>query len=472
MYTHTHIYIYIAPGALFEYLKMVGHPQHGVLTEPKYAVMKMWRENGFTVKAPSAFTPHYIQRHVLTRHDKDQEPDIVKRSNSLKKAEQDMKKVERELFEEHDYTNALLYFQQLGNVRTMETDFRDYMISQLEIARAENQRATSNAKMCAEMLSENEERYVTMVHRLQNRAACVESAANHEFDRRFYHDSELMNLQRTVQSYAAFQRKERDDVEPMFALHQASRPIQAIGNSLREYKSYVDHDIFKYKRDIVNRDKKIADLEYTISQFNVDLHAQTKRGDDALAALAKANGQVRKAAKTIVINQVQAEMMRQTAWKKSARWASKCHFLETKIERLRSMVCKGVKVSNPMVVSMVKAVNNVLDIVSKTSLDCMYETARMEEEDALSNEMRIEDLRLALLEEAKAAASGKKGKKKKGKKGGKKSGKGKGKGKGKAAAVGKGKGKGKAAAAAKKAGGGKKATGKAGKVSAVKKKKK
>ena len=59
-------------GALFEYLKLVGHPQQNIQTEPKYAVMKMWRENGFTVKAPGAFTPHYIQRHVLTRHDTDQ----------------------------------------------------------------------------------------------------------------------------------------------------------------------------------------------------------------------------------------------------------------------------------------------------------------------------------------------------------------------------------------------------------------
>jgi hypothetical protein len=124
------------------------------------------------------------------------------------------------------------------------------------------------------------------------------------------------------------------------------------------------------------------------------------------------------------------------------------------------------------VVSMVKAVNNVLDIVANVSLNEMYETSRMEDEDKRSHEMRVEDLRLALLEEAKNA--GKKGKKtKKGKKGAKGKGKGKGKakgkGKGKAAAKGNGKGK---AAPKKSAGGAKKATGKAGKVSAVKKKKK
>lgn len=459
-------------GALFEYLKKVGHPQQGILTEPKFAVMKMWRENGFTVKAPKAFTPHYIQRHVFTRHDTDQEPDILSRSNNLKKAEKAMKDVERELFEEHDYTNALLYFQQLGNVRTMETDFRNYMIAQLEIARAENQRATSNAKLGAEMLEENESRYIEMVHTLQRRAACVESAADHEFDRRFRADTELANLQRTVMSYASFQRGERDDVEPMHALHKASKPIQHIGNTLREYKSLVDYDIYNYRREIVKRDEHIARLNDEIAHMKVDYDAQVRRGDDALAALAKANGQVRKAAKTIVINQVQAEVMQQQTWKKSVRWASRCHFLELKIERLRSMVCKGVKVDNPMVVSMVKAVNNVLDIVANVSLNEMYETSRMEDEDKRSHEMRVEDLRLALLEEAKNA--GKKGKKtKKGKKGAKGKGKGKGKakgkGKGKAAAKGNGKGK---AAPKKSAGGAKKATGKAGKVSAVKKKKK
>jgi len=451
-------------GALFEYLKMVGHPQEGILTEPKFAVMKMWRDNGFTTKATKAFTPHYIQRHVLTRHDADQEPDILSRSNNLKKAEKAMKEVERELFEEHDYTNALLYFQQLGNVRTMETDFRDYMITQLEIARAENQRATSNAKLGAEMLEENESRYLEMVHRLQRRAACVESAANHEFDRRFQADTELANLRRTVMSYAAFQRQERDDVEPLHALHKASKGMQQIGNSLREYKSLVDFDIYNYRREIVRRDEHIAALNAEIAHMKVDYDFQVNRGDDALAALAKANGQVRKAAKTIVLNQVQAEAKQQQAWQKSVRWASRCHFLEKKIARLRTMVCNGIKVDSPMVVSMVKAVNNVLDLVEKKELGEMYETARMECEDKLAHEMRVEDLRLALLEEA---ANAKKGKKKKAKKGAKK-GKGKGKGKGGA----KGKGKGKAAAGKKSAGGAKKATGKAGKVSAVKKKKK
>ena len=242
--------------------------------------------------------------------------------------------------------------------------------------------------------------------------------------------------------------------------------MQNICNSLREYKSYVDHDIFKYRRDIAQRDEKIASLEYRISQFNIDLNAEKKRGDDALEALAKANSQVRKAAKMIVMNQVQAEAMRQTAWKKSVRWASKCNFLEAKIEKLRAMVCNGIKVNNPMVVSLVKAVNNVLDIVAKISLDEMYETSRMEDEDKLANEIRIEELRLALLEEAKNAA--KNGKKKKGKKDKKGA---KGKGQGKKGAKGKAGGKGKGKAAPKK-GGAKKATGKTGKVSAVKKKKK
>lgn len=459
-------------GALLEYLKKVGHPQKGLQSDPKQAVMKMWRESGFTVKAPKAFTPHYIQRHVLTRHDAEQGADIISRTAKLKSAEAAMKRVERELFEEHDYTNALSYFQQLGAVRTMEKDFRDYMTAQLEIARSESSRAVSNAKLSSEMLEESEERYVTMVHTLQERAACVESAANHEFSRRFQNDADLACLLRTLRSYLAHQRGEREDVERIPNLHKASEPMRAVSNSLREFKSLVDHEVFKYQRSVRQHEEEIAALKGEVAELREQLEGQKKRGDEALSSLHRANQQVQRAARMIVMEREQSNAVRLAAWRSSARWAGRCHFLEGKMARLKRLVTTAASASHPTVVSMTRAVNNVLELLPRVALQEIYETARMEEEDKLSNDVRVEELRLKLLEEANAG-KGKKKKLKKGKKGAKSS-KGKGKAsKGKAKAGGKS-GKSPAKKSTAKKGAVKKTTakGKAGKVSSVKKVKK
>ncbi|CAE7637064.1 unnamed protein product, partial [Symbiodinium microadriaticum] len=368
-------------GALFEYLKSIGQGFNTCLPDPKQAVMKIWRRGGFHESNKDTFTPHYIQRRVLTRHDSELSEDIASRAATLKTIENSLKHVERELFEEHDYTNALMFFQKIGDVRRLETEFRDYLINKLELARAELSREKSNQEMAASMLAESETRYVSGLEFFNEQLAQYEISSEHDISSRFRMDLELTSLSQTMQSYAA--------------AHSAQSMAIAASANEDKHDAYIDYD------GMVEVDTAAALKTISTQQMR----------DDALDAVESAHKEIRFCAGKLVNMKIEADAVKKQAWESSVRWSGRCNFMERKIAQLRDIVHTGIQTQDKLVVSMCRAINNVLSLVPSESLQELYEGAGMEQEDRLSEEIRQEEARLALVAppKGKGKSKGKKG---------------------------------------------------------------
>lgn len=404
-------------GALFEYLKSIGQGFNTCLPDPKLAVMKIWRRGGFHENDQNTFTPHYIQRRVLTRHDSELAEDIASRAAKLKVVENSLKHVERELFEEHDYTNALMFFQKIGDVRRLETEFRDYLINKLELARSELSRADSNQQLAADMLAEGESRYVSGLEMFNEQLAHYEISSQHDMQARCRMDLELTSLCKTVESYAAEHSSQSQHIRAaanedkhdayidyenchlreMPYIERYNKHIRRIYNSLMQYRGMVEVDSAAALKTISMQQNEIFRLQKTIEDLNVTVRDEKKRGDDALDALESAHKEIRFCAKKMVSMKVEAEAVRREAWKTTIRWSGRCDFLERKIGQLKTIVRTGIQTQDKLVVSMCRAINSVLAMVPEESLQELYELAAMEIEDQLSEEVRQEEIRLAAI---------------------------------------------------------------------------
>ena len=453
-------------GALFEYLKSIGQGFNTCLPDPKLAVMKIWRRGGFHENSKDVFTPHYIQRRVLTRHDTDLSEDIATRAAKLKTIESSLKHVERELYEEHDYTNALTFFQKIADVRRLETEFRDYLINKLELARSELSREKSNQQMAASMLAEGEDRYVKGLEQFNEQLALFEVSSDHDMSSRFQMDQQLTSLERTAESYRqahseqslalsampnedkhnAYIDYEGSSVREIAHIERYNAHIRRIYNSLLQYRGMVEIDTAAALKTISTQQMTIFERNDEIEALKEKVRLEAQRADAALDALASAHKEIKYCAGKLVRMKIEADTAKKQAWQSSIRWSGRCHFLESKIGQLKDIVLTGIQTENKLVVSMCRAINNVLSLMPSEGLQELYEGANMELEDRRSEEMRQEEARLALTSapKTKGKKKGTAGKKSGGaKKGGAKKSSGGGK---KAAAKG---GAGKAGAASK-----------------------
>jgi hypothetical protein len=94
-------------GAIHEYILSTGHPQLSLRQDPRKFLMKMWNDGGF-IDENRAFVPFYINREVQKRNDWVTQPDIAEKLNILRDMQENTKRAERDIVEEHDYKNILV----------------------------------------------------------------------------------------------------------------------------------------------------------------------------------------------------------------------------------------------------------------------------------------------------------------------------------------------------------------------------
>lgn len=62
-------------GALFEYLRQIGHPVLTEFLDPKQTVISIWEKGGL-LETKKAFTPHFVRREIKPRYQSIQAEDI------------------------------------------------------------------------------------------------------------------------------------------------------------------------------------------------------------------------------------------------------------------------------------------------------------------------------------------------------------------------------------------------------------
>lgn len=130
-----HFAYLVVTGAIFEYLRSIGHPVHSEYLDPKSTLMDIWMNGGFVSDQRKSFTPHFIVREIKKRYQTVQSVDISVRLEKLLQCQEKTKRAEKEVIAEHDYTNILYYFRSMHELRALESDMRDYLIEQLETTR-------------------------------------------------------------------------------------------------------------------------------------------------------------------------------------------------------------------------------------------------------------------------------------------------------------------------------------------------
>jgi hypothetical protein len=413
--------------AIFEYLKSIGVPMMTCFPDPKQALMKIWRKGGFG-EIPGAFTPHYVVKRILTRFDEDVALDISSRLAKLKQMELSLKVTEREVYEDHDYSNILHYFQKLNNLRTFETESRDYFVTELEKTRSEISRSASNAKWAHQMLLELEERFIFVTDYLNQQIALYETSHENEMKSRFVMDSMLVRLRSVLTSVLEEQQGLNNtpyhagDVVPSSAyiarrMHRTKdmhpeivdmhNTLMALRTKIRVDEGNFQAQITQLENDVASRDDHIRKLEE--EKMNM------QREIDRLKNVQQKNEiEIKYCAKKLVTMKVEGDAVRHAAWTSLLQAGVKKAEINNKIELLKPIIRQGVLSSSYEASKMCLHVNQIFGFLSREVAMQFREIAAMQAEDLPSCKY-ISDMI-----ETESTAPKKKGKKGKKAKGGKK----------------------------------------------------
>jgi hypothetical protein len=411
-------------GALFEYLKSIGHP---IITsqDPKQTVMKIWRQGGFQEYSETSFTPHYLQKRVVTRHDAEQSPDIAVRQERLKAAEVLIKYTERELFEEHNYTNALTFFQQLGEMRRQEAEFRDYLINQLELVRSQISRAESNVKLAHEMTGEGEERYLRGVHELTEKLSVYEVAYEHEMQGRVNTLQDIASLEEIVRSMAQVFTRHRQVIHSSSPRDKAANFRQFLQSSSSEskWKTLPPQTLQRYNRHLQNiyrtvtcegwahrqvdeiltttitdQERRLTEQQKVIDKLNETLLQKDQKIRRLEEEVKRREREIALAASELTHRYVTNLAVRKEAWQMGIRMTGRVNHLEDKLRSIEAILKTAIQItSNKLLISFCQGINNVLEIVPAVTMTELYEGGEMRVEDRLSELVRQDEIRVALL---------------------------------------------------------------------------
>ena len=124
---------------ILEYLRSIGHPAHSMSrVNPKDSVLAMWISGGFlTSQPPGGFTPYFIARNVKRRYLTEEHSEIKRKMDVIRMQVERAKDMERLLLSENGYGHIVRYFREVSELRLLENAFRDHLMSELDISRAE-----------------------------------------------------------------------------------------------------------------------------------------------------------------------------------------------------------------------------------------------------------------------------------------------------------------------------------------------
>lgn len=389
-------------GALFEYLKSIGYPMITCFADPKPATMKVLRR-GLFAEGAAPFTPHYICRRVQPRYDWVQSQDIAPKLAKLREVELFVKRTEKEVMEEDDYTNMLLFLQKMHELRRLENEFRDYATAELEISRSKLDRAESNEKMAKDMLVDCERRYMVVSEDLNKKLAHRESVGDELATEKILLDTQLRRLRKVLQSCQAVTaarcegRSPLDPpvVAPISVMHDISscfKNVRDLHKDVIEFKKTADKSDMEMREFIKKQDDEIISLKQTIEGLKFDVAKADERCRIATARERKAIEEVTKVAKDIVRREQHADASRKVTWETSVRWANRAQGLEEKLRKFYPAIKSAVFSGDGGAIAFALAMNKAFGIVPSALVEEWRETFAMTKEDFLADELRQEEL--------------------------------------------------------------------------------
>jgi hypothetical protein len=380
-------------GALFEYLRSIGHPQMTMFLDPKETVMKIWLEGGLIGNAD--FIPSFVAREVKKRYEWVTSPDIEEKLRDLRINQEWVKKAETSMLSGADFTFVLDYLKKMNNLRKMENDMREYLIGQLEIARSRIDSQLSTAAMTREDMAECEEKLVTLVGAVSDKLAYCESMAETYMNENFTTEGDLQRLTDIVESYIT---AEEDRAEAGGGTAQASslrhpdlsrQSIKNLHRKLQEYRNMRDeHDEELRERarghiDEVDRlDAYVRSLEHQLEYKSRDELTNRMRAEEA-------ERDVKFCARKMLKMSLNKQIGVQEGWGYALRRKLELDDLQRRLKDVKSIVKVALLTrDNDMVVAMATGINDAMNMLSPDELREMHEGVAMSKADDFSMRLR------------------------------------------------------------------------------------
>lgn len=204
---------------MFEYLRHVGHPVRTIFVDPRAAVKTLWYKGGL-ISNVTGFTPHFVIREVKQRYEWINSEDIKGRLEELYRQQAKAKEAEQNIMKNHDFTNILLYFRNMKELRAQETLVRDHCLSEMEAARARVDSQMESVRMMRQQLEECETLHERACLALNKEFAVQESAAVELTALKRRDETDTHRLECIVDSYMAveeYRQYKNHEVEVMWS---------------------------------------------------------------------------------------------------------------------------------------------------------------------------------------------------------------------------------------------------------------
>ena len=378
-------------GALVEYLRSIGHPCHSLAVDPKLSVMAIWQKGG--MMGSRSFTPHFIAREVKKRYNWKMGDDVMNRIEALRFAQENAKKAEKLIISEHNYQRILGYFHEMSNLRKQETDVRDYLAGELEIARARIKSQEETAKMSSENLADLELKLIDITENLNIRLGHFETIAENEQKKNVRNEIDIQRIHEIIDSYVDVLNDRNNETLSKIPLklhkeHQSFPAIRKINKKLEEFFSFVE----KRDEDLRNNIKQLIaekeELNQKCHQLQEAYHEAHRTEAHAVSQVDTLKEVIQTLSKRLVSHELKEEFGGAQSMGVAIRYAAKVNEINAQYKALKPVILNGMQSTNYLVNLLCQQIINVLELRKHEDVNRVLETLAMQREDAAATKAR------------------------------------------------------------------------------------
>jgi hypothetical protein len=353
--------------------------------------MAIWEKGG--MMGSRSFTPHFIAREVKKRYDWKMDDDIANRFDSLRFAQENAKKAEKLVIQEHNYQRILGYFHEMASLRKQETEVRDYLAGELTIARARLKSQEETAKMSSENLEELEIKLIDITESLNKELGHFETMADIEQKRNIKNEIDIQRIYEIVDSYKGVLDDKDSAVPTKFPL-KLSKPEESSPSVRKVYNTLADYFSFTEKRDeelrarIKGLTEERDNLSKKCHQLEAAYHEAHKTEANAVVQLDNLREVIQILMKRNVAHELKEQFGGGESMGIAMRYAAKVHEINNQYKALKPTLLNGIQSTNYLVVLLCQQIIKVLELDKHEDVSRVLETLIMQREDAAAARIR------------------------------------------------------------------------------------
>lgn len=378
-------------GALVEYLRSIGHPVHSLATNPKVSVMAIWQKGG--MMGTRTFTPHFIAREVKKRYDTKMDDDIINRLDSLRLQQENAKKAEKLVIQEHNYQRILGYFHEMATLRKEENEVREYLAGELTITRSRVKSQEETARMSSENLAELEIKLIDITESLNLELAHFETIAEVEQKKNIRNEIDIQRIYEIVESYKELLDDRNNEVHTKHPLKlhkvdESSPAIRKIYEKLEDYFSFTSKRDEELRATIKDLLEERDSLHKKCHNLELAYHEAHKIEENALSQLQNLRDVIHILMKRNVAQELKEHFGGGESMGVAMRYVAKVQEINNQYKALKPTLLNGIQSSNYVVVMLCQQIIKVLELDKHEDVSRVLETIIMQREDVAAAKIR------------------------------------------------------------------------------------